>query len=57
MVVPLPSCPEELYPQVYNVPSFLAATVWYCPTAIATTPFRPLTVTGVELVVMLPLPN
>ena len=46
VVVPLPSCPEPLYPQSQTVPSDLNATLRYAPPAMVLTPARLLTWTG-----------
>jgi hypothetical protein len=46
VVVPSPSCPYTLRPQVHTVPSLFSATLWYRPAAIATTSFRPTTAAG-----------
>src|SRR2546428_547437 len=56
-VVPLPSWSPRLSPQAHTVPSFLRARLWYPPPAMAVTPFRPLTSTGVVLGIVVPLPN
>ena len=34
---PTPSCPNQLYPQAYTLPSSLRASEWYCPHLMSTT--------------------
>src|ERR671931_612892 len=57
MFVPLPSCPSPLYPHPQAVPSDFNA--WLCsfPAAIAVTPVRLLTCTGIFEFVVVPLPS
>jgi len=55
VVVPLPSSPEKLSPQHLTAPALVSAHVWKPPALIALTPpVRPLTSTGVELLVVVP---
>src|SRR5438445_5951744 len=62
-VLALPSWPEELFPQQSAPPPSIRAQLWASPAARAVTPARsPLpptaaTATGVELLVVLPLPS
>jgi hypothetical protein len=54
VVVPSPSCPVVLAPQHLTVPAPNNAHVWFAPAATAIAVVRPVTVTGVdELVVVL----
>src|SRR5437879_5790835 len=54
---PVPNCPFPLFPQAQTVPSLFSARLWPPPPAMATTPLRPLTATGVLLLIFVPLPS
>src|SRR5438105_7196405 len=57
MVVPSPSWPLSLAPQVQMVPSLLSATECLYPAATATTPVSPETEVGTSLAVVVPSPS
>src|SRR5438445_138911 len=56
-LLPLPSWPMLLSPQVQTVPSLRSATLWTVPAATAVIPPRYATCTGVVDCVVLPLPS
>src|SRR3989344_2532758 len=59
VIVPSPSWPLTLFPQLRTVPSDLRARVWVPPAATAVTPEplpRPETSTGADLLVVVPSP-
>src|SRR5260370_760141 len=49
VVVPLPNCPTQLYPQAQTVPSLFSARPCRPPPAMAVTPVRPITRPGVGI--------
>ena len=56
--VPSPSCPLTLFPQHVAPPLVVRAHVWMYPAEILDTPDeRPETLTGVELLVLVPFPS
>ena len=55
--MPLPSCPSMLPPQASTVPSASRARACVPPAAMAVTPVRPFTGTGMSLGVVVPLPS
>src|SRR6202011_3354456 len=55
--VPVPSWPPRLPPHAETVPSDFTARLWLKPPAMAVTPLRPLTRTGVAPPVVVPLPS
>ena len=58
VVVPLPSSPYWLSPQHWTEPlERRAQAVWFSPTEMAVTPLRPETATGVDELVVMPLPR
>ncbi len=58
VVLPLPSWPFPLLPQHWTPPALLIAQAWVVPTVTARTPLvRPVTFTGVALVVVVPSPS
>ncbi len=56
MVVALPSWPEVLFPQQATVLSVRVAHVWEPPAVMVVALVRPVTVTGVVAVVVVPMP-
>src|SRR5437870_5195093 len=56
-LAPLPNCPALLWPHHCAVPSPISAHVCAPPAATATTPPRPVTLTGVDELVVVPLPS
>ena len=57
VVVPIPSCPSQLYPQVHTVPSFFKATECKSPAAMAIMLSRPVARTGESEPLVVPLPR
>jgi hypothetical protein len=58
MVVPFPSSPKALSPQQYATPFGVSAQVeYFSPALIAANESPPDAATGVELFVVVPLPN
>ena len=53
----MPRFPNSLSPHAHTVPSLLSASVWSRAPAIATTFARPDTLTGIDLLVVVPSPS
>src|ERR1700738_4730221 len=57
LVVPSPSCPELLSPQLHTEPLAVTARVWPVPAAAEITPVKPGTGAGVGRLVVVPSPS